>query len=64
MKKRYIKLPPEASDGDHWTASPIGEGCQLSDILTEWANHCDVDDVIMLRIVEMTDEEFDTLTDI
>ena len=64
VKKRYVKVPPEASDGDHWTIAPLGVGCQLSDILTEWAEHSDEGDTVTLTVVEMTDEEVDALPEI
>lgn len=61
-KQRYIKLPPELIDGDHWT--PLNNPLDIGDAIIAWMRYEDVGSKVTLEIIELTDEEMDALPSI
>lgn len=74
-KKKYIKMPPETTDGTAWCPMPIGpvrfgvenqaDCISLGQSIMAWAyESASVGETIELEIIEMTDAEFEALPDI
>lgn len=58
--KRYYRVSPELSDGEHWTI--IEDKKHLLDAIGEWVDSGPVEsESFKVEIVEMTDEEVDAL---
>jgi hypothetical protein len=62
MKSRYIKLPPELADGEHWT--PSDNPLDIGDVLMRWMRNQDIGSKITLEIIELSEEERDALPSI
>lgn len=62
LKKRYFRLPPECSDGEHWTIceSPFLAAEALHSALAESAPG----ESFTVHVVEMTDAEAEALPDV
>jgi hypothetical protein len=67
-KKKYIRVPPELGDGDHYTFVDHTEhGCGvLGELLWGWLSGCDpeVGETVELSVIEMTDEEVAAIPEI
>lgn len=63
MKKyRYVKLPPELMDGEHW--APTCNSCDIGDAAIRWLINNPIGSKITLEIIELTDEEVQDLPSI
>lgn len=62
VKKIRLKLSPELSDGVHF--SIIKNPKQIIEHITEFMQECKVGSIATIELVEMTDDEVDTLSDL
>ena len=64
MKKRYLRMPAEFGDGANCFVHRIDDersAIVAAEMLQVWMLESDVDDVVSLSIVELTDDEFERL---
>jgi hypothetical protein len=69
-RRRYLKVPNELGDGEHWTALSLREldgrtaaDCIIND-LAEWAKNATAGESITFGVLDLTDEQFDNLEEI
>lgn len=70
-KRRYLKLPPEMGDGQHWTVHKLDRmdehsARELSGIIHAWAHDTEAKpgDSFTIGVVAMTPEEVEALPDV
>ena len=67
MKRKYIKIPPELVDGEHY--SFFGpESVAITDLVNTlkswWKDNATVGDALTFEVVEMTDAEFEAVPEV
>lgn len=67
MKRKYILLPPELTDGQHTTIHRKGgdwDPTVLGETLEQWLADAAPGDTIELEVVEFTDEQVEAMPEI
>lgn len=63
-KKRYLLLHPDLGDGDHRSLHRVDSehaAGVLGEMLGEWQDYAEPGDEITIKLVEMTDAEFEAV---
>ncbi len=64
MKSRYIKLPPELTDGENWTVSRANLDIAAALHCWLYTDGNPIGSKVTLEIIELTDEEVEALPSI